>query len=303
MIVACWKVINEINYLPYSLKAVYDYVDKLVIVEGCDLFMRKWIQADRLSPEGLSSDGTTEAIKSFPDPDGKIAHIPLGFVQGDELIFWNKLVDACNVEDFCWMIDADEIYMERDIKQLVEWMRSDKYWAIEFPMINFWHDFHHTINGGDWNPIHGRIFKILEEGMHFSDYSNFARLKKGRQLLSMPEMRHKKHRTAFPIYHYSYVRPPQKILEKQLWQGGMYLQWDTSEKWQRERERFKHPADYICRNFSWFNCIYDQVTGVWVESYQGEHPEVMRNHPYSELRWNEKPLKVRWQELMNPGRW
>lgn len=300
MIIACYKVINEINYLPFSISAIYDYVDKIVIVEGCDIYMKKWILEDRLTKEGLSTDGTTEFIRSLGD---KVHHIPLGFVEGDELIFWNTLVQNCGIDDYCWMIDADEIYKRPDAQQLVEWMKEDKYWAIEFPMINFWHDFYHTINGGDWNPVHGRIFKILEEGMHFSDYSNFARLESGRQLLSIPEMIKKKHRTIFPIYHYSYVRSAQKILEKQMWQGGMYLLWDSNSKWKVERAKYRHPGNFITRSFSWFTCIYDQITGVWIEQFNDDHPEVMQDHPLADYHWDEKPIKVNYLDYLKDGKW
>jgi len=65
MIIASYKVINENLWLKTSIDSIYPFVDKVVIVEGCDAFMKQAI-GERVTEEGLSVDGTTEMIRSYP---------------------------------------------------------------------------------------------------------------------------------------------------------------------------------------------------------------------------------------------
>lgn len=256
-IVACYKVLNEIDWLEYSLKSIYSYVDKIVIIEGCDSFMA---QRANVTKEGLSSDGTTELITNFPDPDHKIKHVKLGFVDGDESLLWNAYVNELEIGDWCWTIDGDEIYPEESARQMVNLMRSGRYNTIQVHLHNLWHDFDHRIVGGGWCTIHERAFKYSEPGMHYIVLSDIL-LPNG-----VPLSRDNVHKTyensSLFLVHLSYVRDEDKMLEKQCWQLRMYEGWDTNPKWAHHRKGFKTPEKYLRKNHIWFTGYLEQEVSV-----------------------------------------
>jgi hypothetical protein len=247
MIVACYKVINENLWLKTSIDSVYPFVDKIVIVEGCDSFMKRAI-GERVTEEGLSVDGTTEMIKSYPDERGIINHIPLGFIEGDESELWNTYINECKVGDWCWSIDGDEVYSESQARKMVELMKSEKYETIRINLHNLWHDIEHRIIGGGWFTKHERAVKIVEEGIHYKMLSD-ARLKDGRDVSTRDKNYYDEE---FFLVHFSYIRDRKKMLEKMCWQLRMYEKWDTHPKWHHARESFKSPEKYLQKNHVWF---------------------------------------------------
>jgi len=247
MIIACYKVINENLWLKTSIDSVYPFVDKIVIVEGCDSFMKQAI-GDRVTEEGLSVDGTTEMIKSYPDNGGIIKHIPLGFVKGDESDLWNAYLNECKLGDWCWSIDGDEVYSASQAQKMVDLMKADEYETIRINLHNLWHDIEHRIIGGGWNTKHERAVKIVTEGMYYKMLSD-ALLPDGRDVSQGGKNYYDED---FYLVHFSYIRDKQKMLEKMCWQLRMYEKWDTHPKWFHVRKTFKSPEKYLQKNHVWF---------------------------------------------------
>ena len=249
MIIASYKVINENLWLKTSIDSIYPFVDKVVIVEGCDAFMKQAI-GERVTEEGLSVDGTTEMIRSYPDTAKKIKHIPLGFIEGDESELWNTYLNECKVGDWCWSIDGDEVYPESEAQKMVELINSDKYETIKINLHNLWHTIDQRIVGGGWWTVHERAVKIVEEGMYYKILSD-VRLPDGSDL----SHRGKNYRVDdkdFFLVHFSYIRDRKKMLEKMCWQLRMYEKWDTHPKWHHVRESFKSPEKFLQKNHVWF---------------------------------------------------
>jgi len=267
MIVACWKVINEVQWLKLSMDSVYPYVDKLVIVEGCDSFMRQAVRdevtaSSRVTEKGLSIDGTTELVENYHDPDGKVTHVKLGFIEGDESVLWNAYLKECSVGDWCWSIDGDEVYPKDQAEKVVELIKSGQYEVIKVNLHNLWKECDQRIVGGGWYTKHERVAKVVEEGMFYlvlsdikcSDGTDLSR--KGR-VFSDDDLH---------LVHFSYVRDKQKMLEKMCWQLRMYEKWDTHPKWAHHREMYKgDPAKYLQRNHVWFTEYYEE--GIKVVDY------------------------------------
>jgi hypothetical protein len=98
MYIAGINVFNDIDILKCSLPACYDKYDKIIIVEGAarlgpdgrasNAHMRQF-----MTPGHMSTDGTTEFIKSFPDPENKIYFFQkrLRDVQGSARVFINRI--------------------------------------------------------------------------------------------------------------------------------------------------------------------------------------------------------------------
>jgi len=140
LITASYKVLNESEFLEYSLKSVYPYVDRIDIVEGA---VKHAMHGANIN--GSSKDDTVEIIKSFPDPNNKIKLIQGKWDHKEEM--QTKLLELCSSK---WMlfIDGDEI-IDPDSMKLVRvfaehFQDGSKVYARPEKFINFWHDFKHV---------------------------------------------------------------------------------------------------------------------------------------------------------------
>ncbi len=141
LITASYKVLNEGRFLPYSLRSIYPYVDRIDIVEGAT---KEAVALHQAAAQGHSLDDTLHIIKDFPDPDKKIRLIQGKFRAREEM--QSKLLEICTSK---WMlfIDGDEILdggpdlrqfcLDHQDGQIVH-AKPDRFY-------NFWHDFHHIV--------------------------------------------------------------------------------------------------------------------------------------------------------------
>lgn len=140
LIGASIKVFNDAEYLPYTLRSIYPYVDTIDIIEGA-VELRK----EHANPGGSSTDGTVDVIKNFPDPDGKIRLMQGLWASKEEI--QQKLLEVNRAK---WMlfIDADEILdyssMSRTRKWCFEHQDGRVTYARPIRFFNLYHDFYHV---------------------------------------------------------------------------------------------------------------------------------------------------------------
>jgi hypothetical protein len=139
LITASYKVFNEASFLPYSLRSVYPYVDRIDIVEGC---IRQ--AENKANPDGSSTDNTVKIIKNFPDPQCKI-HLEQGkWVNREQM--QERLREICSTK---WMlfIDGDEVADPKGMQIMRGWCMQHQDGKIVYArperFYNFWHDFKH----------------------------------------------------------------------------------------------------------------------------------------------------------------
>ena len=117
---------NEKDFIIPSIKSVYDFADKIILVEGKD----KVFESSHIN--GLSSDGSTELVKEFiekEDKDHKIVYIPLGLVNSKKELRQAYLDYAQkNYDENAWILvlDADEGYHEKTLKLLDRYVDGDQ---------------------------------------------------------------------------------------------------------------------------------------------------------------------------------
>jgi len=256
-IIACYKVFNEVEWLGVSLDSIYPYVDRIVIVEGCDSYMKKG--TDRVTKEGLSADGTTELIENYPDLGGKIKHIKLGFVE-DESVLWNAYMQELKVGEWCWCVDGDEVYPEHCARRMVQLVNSGKYDVIRVHLHNLWHSLNQRIVGGGWTTIHERGFRVVEPGMYYEVLSDI-KLPSGVDLSSSRVHRVYENPSLY-LVHLGYVRDDEKMIEKQSWQLRLYEGWDTNPKWAHYRRTFGDPGEYLKRNHVYWTGYLEEDVSV-----------------------------------------
>lgn len=315
-LVVYYKVLNEADFLNESIASIYDYADKIVILEYCLDSMRKIIRPDRVTKRGLSTDGTSDIIRNFPDPDNKIDYRPVGFIPGDESIPYQMIVDLAEVGEYIWVLDGDIVYPKAYARKLHEWVKSGEFDVIWVPERVFFHDFCHEQH--NFFGHHQRIFRKphvsafyfprcfevhwLEDQPGFSDkalrfYGRDSMVpfpditKEYPSLVCHPE------KDGF-AYHYALVRDNQRMLEKLLWQYEMIeRRWGNSDERATCNKVGKNALEFKLNTHVWF-LAHQPDLGMVVRRWAGTHPDIMTKNKWRDVYWDEKPVKLSYKDAL-----
>jgi len=138
---ACYIVLNEADYIAYSLRSSYDAFDQIIIIEGAVKQV-----ADIESNNGLSLDGTTKILESFPDPENKIRYKQVGVVENKIGLrrAHQELMDRD--VDWVFIIDGDEAWSQKSLDNTFRLLHNepDLVW-LGVPLYNFIGDFWHLL--------------------------------------------------------------------------------------------------------------------------------------------------------------
>jgi ADP-heptose:LPS heptosyltransferase/glycosyltransferase involved in cell wall biosynthesis/predicted O-methyltransferase YrrM len=157
-------VLNGMPFIEYSLKSIYEFAHEVIIVEGA---VEKCMSA--ANPDGSSTDGTLEFIKSFPDPERKIE-----LIQGR----WPEKCEMQNVAlrqvtgDYVWLIDSDEVYKTEHLKRIKKVCMDDpSITQVNFIPDNFWKGLDHIfVSSHFFEPAchYRRVFKYVPGAVFIS---------------------------------------------------------------------------------------------------------------------------------------
>ena len=201
-VVACYIVLNEVEYIAASLESIYGFADRIVIVEGGNDFAVKagWCGVDK-----HSTDGTIEAIQSFPDPANKIK-----LIQGqwkDKAEQRNIYVDELKDGDWMFLMDGDEVFSDMGLWRLSALMHRHDSITVAFH--SFWNDFD-TVGTGKWDEYRQAKIVRWRKGYHYRDHncpSNAA----GELIMQTRSALHVDEKL---FHHYSWVKPLEKLRAK-----------------------------------------------------------------------------------------
>jgi len=315
-LVVYYKVLNEADFLHESLASVYDVADRIVILEYCLDSMKKIIRPDRVTKGGLSTDGTTQIIREFPDPDNKIDYRAVGFIPGDESIPYQMIVDLAEVGEYIWVLDGDIVYTKALANKIKKWVKSGEFDVIWIPERVFFHDFYHEQH--NFFSHHQRIFKKphvsafyfprcfevhwLEDQPGFSDKAlrfygrdtvvTFPGIdKEYPSLVCHPE------KDGF-AYHYALVRDNQRMLEKLLWQYEMIeRRWNNPDERQVCRKMGRNALEFKLNTHVWFLAHQPDLSMV-VKRWGGVHPDIMTKNKWRDYYWDEQPVELSYDEAL-----
>ena len=298
----CTMVLNEIHYLPYWIKSIYDFADKIVIVEGAT----KYVADTEKTKEGLSVDGTTEWIKKFieeKDKDKKVIYIPVGNVP-TKVELQNEYVKKIEELNPDWVIlnGGDEVWRKQDLERLdkhiidnpdLEYIFCDQYW--------FWGDMHHyvTIKSDYYNThlitghrkmfcdkngkklaqgmIHERIFK-WHSGMKY--HTSHANICDPKGVHIYIDKQYEKKREYLPWlrwFHYGNIKPINEIKDQYKYYMKRGFKKTTEEQFRAgyisniDLAYLRKPYSLFCKHT---RSIYD------ITSLEVEHPECIKKHPW-----------------------
>ena len=135
-VVACYSVLNEGEFLPYSLKSVLPFVDKVVIVEGA-----YQCHVDNNQGQTHSIDDTWEVAQRFCDHP-KVTAFQAS--EPDQMRQRDLYLDRLEDGDIYLLIDGDELYRGQDIQFIKDAFAEDPELTwIRLKLVTFIHDLKH----------------------------------------------------------------------------------------------------------------------------------------------------------------
>ncbi|MFX0200139.1 MAG: methyltransferase domain-containing protein, partial [Candidatus Hodarchaeota archaeon] len=268
-------VLNGMPFIEYSLKSVYDFAHEIIIVEGA---VEKCMFA--ANPDGSSTDGTVEFIKSFPDTQNKIR-----LIQG-------KWPEKCEMQnealkyvtgDYVWLIDSDEVYKREDLEKIKEVLKADpSITQVNFIPDSFWKGPNYIFVSPEffkqWCHFR-RLFKYIT-GAVFTSHRPPTMLWPGSDKTT--EQIHlldgtKTRQMGIIFYHYSYV------LDKQVKQKiELYHRYGWGENWNIDLLEWYNECflKWTPENRQEIDSKYPIWTGdrdSHTLHFTGTHPEVMKD--------------------------
>lgn len=220
-----YNAYNEVDLVEKSLKTVYPYVDSIAI-------------ADVMHSDGktVSDDGTHEKIMNFID-EHRGGNVKVSYRNPKELnsgykrnqgIIKTELMNLCKPqnEDWVWVVEADEFYDERSLKQLRsryilnhQALKYDRRW-ISVTMLNFAYDLHHCFFA--WS---GRFFRYVSG----ADFEICNKFRYGNEIVYNDKYRWELPPQYMVGYHLKYVKPVDRLRQRYMFPSNLAaaskLQW------------------------------------------------------------------------------
>jgi len=266
-------VLNGQPFLEYNLRALYPFAHQIIIVEGACEAASSLATAD-----GHSTDGTLEKIKQFisdNDPQKKVVLVTAED-EGKNNGFWIEKDEMSQsyakraTGDWLWRVDYDEFYLEKDLKDVLEMVKTDPdITAVSFPYKQFWGGFYY-VETGQWflydHPCFHRLFR-WEKGYCYTQHRPPTVINtQGDNLRDLKWISHKQmQRKDIFLYHYSYVLPVQAEAKVKYFS---HVTWTNefldNQKWFDERYlKLKDPF-HVGEGLNYLT---------WLEPYKGPHPK------------------------------
>jgi len=271
------SVFNAMEYLPYSLGAMYPHVDEIVIFDG---LISKFNQDGSAKHKGGSStDGTVEFVQGYDDPDKKITLDSREWAVEKQKR--QAMLDRAT-GDWVATIDSDEVYKDEDFRRVRARLEKTKLCSIWVMHYRFCHDFRwfYRWPGAVFqkNYKHAKLYGLREllydetkcYKWPYPNSKGTNRKEWNQRCTLLPE-------DEAVCYHYSNVCSETKArLKKQISVGlGHKMKgWD---------------AKSFGKGLSWREYVAERN----LVEFSGEHPEIMRKHPYyaEAPKWQKELLR------------
>jgi hypothetical protein len=160
-------ILNEAEYIGRNLAQHYDACDRWIVVEGAD---RRY-PSDRVTKDGLSTDGTADIVRGFPDPLGKITFIQHGWAD-DKCELRNRYAELAD-DGVLIVFDADEFLTHADLAWLIDrTSRLDGPGSVRIPHVHFWKNHRQVIVGGYYDVPHDRAYRWFKGCRYFDNHNH-----------------------------------------------------------------------------------------------------------------------------------
>lgn len=185
--------LNEMQWLPHLYEQHKDWpgLKKWVFVESADVVYAE-ANPDMVTPDGLSTDGTTDFLRDLAARDSRIVHIPMGLSRHKDKAQGkcesrNKYMDIAHNEhpSFVIVLDADEFYpkfFQDNFEK--EYAKQIHYSGFCFKHREVWRPpsisdrplFSYEVTGGFWNIPYCRVWRYTR-GLRYNTNHNTPQMK------------------------------------------------------------------------------------------------------------------------------
>lgn len=190
--------LNEMEWLPklYLQHRNWPGLARWVFVEAADTVYAAQ-NPERVTPEGLSVDGTSGCLRALAEVDPRVTYIAHGFTsharaEAGKIAARQRYLEIAEEvrPNYVIVLDADEFYTRLDQERLPNLMdRFRSYWAFTFPRREIWRPpscidqplFSQEVVGGFWQ-IPCCHWWRWSPGLHYDDCHNTPKDIYGRYL-------------------------------------------------------------------------------------------------------------------------
>jgi len=309
-------VINEEDWVWWSLRSIYDVVDHIVIVEG--VAKDKWKEFGSFDRFGLSLDNTEGEIERFIeeyDSEGKIKYIQAGFQPTIGTLRELALRECPKDTDYILVADADHLYDEsqlQQVKSLCEQYPNIR--VVYSDQLIFFLDMHHVLQiNEEYKRPYGHhlacLFYRYDERLRYKGEISFFdnQFEPEGWLHPILEVRPDQlegtkddvavYPPMFQFWHFGWVGRRMAIeahLLKTTWSRVLRLQWllkhDPEKVTDTDRNYWMPFIDMSAEEILDYHRLYHKIwTGIFddkvgerVVPYLGKYPmdQMLRSHPF-----------------------
>ena len=217
---------------------------------------------------GDSEDGTTDLVRSISDPKIKIIETVWDkslFVRGASNSHQSNIaLDACT-GNWCVYLQADEVLHEKDLpglrEKMEEYLDEPSVEGLLFDYIHFYGDYDHYQMAHNW---YRREVRVIRNGIGVRSHGSAQSFRRNGEKLKVVH-------SGGTVYHYGWVRPPVKMMRKQIALSSVH-----------------HDEDWVREHYPDEDKPFDFGSLKTVNRFEGEHPAVMKNLIAS-IDWSVKP--------------
>ena len=273
-IAAVYCIYNEENYIEYSIKSIYDFVDKIIICLSQAPYLAYNPQVSRMQ---FKKDKTEQIIDKISSGDDKFEIIKDTWEEQIEQR--NRGMKYCidNGYDYYFLIDGDEVYRKDHLENIAKEIAvHTEIGSFVIKCTIFWRSFKYRIPAEKvaWCPR--RIFKITPFrnilGLKWPYECRFTGINKTNSLGKVYQISPQK----AIFYHFSYAKSVKNMKEKLStfphaheildgWYENVWLKWSGNRNM-----RNVHPT-----NPEKFPAVE------YVEPK--DLPEMLKEHPYYKM--------------------
>jgi len=247
---------NEVNWIGYAIDQAVKLCDRVMVVEGA-----QYVNFPDI-PE-RSNDGTIDIISDkthqYPNVLQAIntirAHNNYRINQCRNL---NYCLSLCKKGDYFIILDADEFYMDACVSEMSNLMRENKVEIIYIKNNSLSFSFKWLMDFGAASSV-GIVIKKVD-GFNFAPTSR--RINAGKRTASIG---------GFNRFHYTWLKPKARLLIRMR----TSMQYRGMVSWFEDAWRNMRLEDGVV-----YKSYNKEFT---LHRYDGEHPEVLNNHPWRHI--------------------
>jgi GT2 family glycosyltransferase len=205
-VIGCVIACNEEEFLEASVDSIAPLVNRWIIVIGGNSYAYK---AGMCDSKGYPKDNTLSIAKKLVAKYGGEVIEPPGRLWADKVEMRNAYADKLHIGDWMFMLDGDEVYNENQLWRVTELMQKYEVLTLQFHLI--WNKMN-VIGTDTWDSFPQERIVKWRPTFKYRGTNHLKVTCEGNRLASDVLSHYQGTERLF--YHYSWIRPIEKIRQK-----------------------------------------------------------------------------------------